>query len=785
MRPESLQFAAPRARTLAIVILLGVFPVLRAETFTNPPFLPTGTNPGVVLQADFNGDGKPDLFYMNMYGAASFDVLLGNGDGTFGTPLNTVLPAGFTQFLAVADVNHDGKPDLIFGAAPVVLYGPQQPAQIGVMLGNGDGTFQPAIVTSLPTNTSGMHMTGATGDFNGDGALDLIIAGTQGSGIYVLLGNNTGSFTAATVSQQVYASSVFVGDFNGDSREDFLVSTGAGVAVFLGNGDGTFQPPVASVLVYGSGSLLLADMDGDGHPDLLALGATSGLSIYHGNPDGSFNSNPSGGTSDSGTIEQLVGVADFNGDGILDVVGAGSNGVIMLLGKGNLAYALPAPYAAGPSPPSVAMGDFNLDGHEDFAVCAPGGIALLFGNADGSLQSAPTFDLGTGAGEAVVADFNGDGKTDIAVNTGTTTPLVMFGQGGGKFLYNKASSPNTNGGFTQMLAGDFNGDGKLDLLLADANFLTDSVLYGTGAGTFRASNLAGLAPGGLSPAGVADLNHDGLSDIVVQNEVLLGQKNNTFSTETLAESVTLEPVFDDFNRDGKLDMVTMGDNGLQVMLGNGDGTFQAGHTLPTQVQGSTYAYYPVVLATGDFDGDGKLDIAVLVSAPQVAEVFYGNGDGTFDGPSVLPLSLAYLQMASADVNGDGLPDLVFSDGNIISIIHNDGQRYFGPEVHYLAGTVGSFVVQDVNGDGLPDIVVSNGVYATSLVILLNQAGGLPVTGTLSVSPEPSSLGQPFTITLKLQALRLHCRLAHRSRDFLRRLWGIRHGCAEQRIGILH
>jgi hypothetical protein len=155
MRPESLQFAARRARTLAIVILLGVFPVLRAETFTNPRFLPTGTTPGVVVQADFNGDGKPDLFYMNMYGAASFDVLLGNGDGTFGAALNTVLPAGFTQFLAVADVNHDGKPDLIFGAAPAVLYGPQQPAQIGVMLGNGDGTFQPAIVTSLPQTPRG------------------------------------------------------------------------------------------------------------------------------------------------------------------------------------------------------------------------------------------------------------------------------------------------------------------------------------------------------------------------------------------------------------------------------------------------------------------------------------------------------------------------------------------------------------------------------------------------------------------------------------------------------
>jgi hypothetical protein len=257
---------------------------------------------------------------------------------------------------------------------------------------------------------------------------------------------------------------------------------------------------------------------------------------------------------------------------------------------------------------------------------------------------------------------------------------------------------------------------------------------------------------------VADLNHDGISDIAETNyealDILLGQSNKTFAISSLSMPGigTSPPAFGDFNNDGKLDMVVGEITSMQIMLGNGDGTFQTGRTLQTEIVGYDNLNEPKVMVTGDFDGDGNTDIIALISYPAVIEIWYGNGDGTFQDPVLLQLSRGYSQMASADVNGDGRPDLVFSDGNIIAVIHNTGHRSFGPEVQYLAGTVGSFVVQDVNGDGLPDIVVANGEYATSVSVLLNQPGGSPISGTLTVSPEPSAVGQPYTISLSVQAV---------------------------------
>ena len=735
------------ARVLLLIALFGPLPPLTGETFTNPPLIQTGSNPSAVFQGDFNGDGKPDLIYAD----TALHVLLGNGDGTFHQGQNIPLPSPFASVLAVADVNLDGKLDLILGVS-----GPQP--EIVVMLGNGDGTFQSAIATPLPLlgpNWSDLAGCGVA-DFNGDGAPDLVVTDGANDWFYILLGNNTGSFTVKQEGQQFTdPSTVFTGDFNGDGHQDFIVfdRLSADVTVFLGNGDSTFQP---GVRYQGPGqiwSVLITDMDGDGHPDLVVTGVGNALYIYHGNADGTFAT-----TSEAGPINfgsSVFAVADFNGDGILDIAGIGGSGITILLGMGNLTYAPPASYGAGPSTTQAAMADFNLDGHADFAVPAPEGIALLFGNSDGSLQTFPTYYVGAPALSLAVADFNGDGIRDIAVNVGTLEPLIMLGQGGAKFSYTPATPPTTLNGTSQLLTGDFNGDGKADLLFAAGNNVPDTVLYGNGDGTFSAVSLTGYTTSTLGVAGVADVNHDGLTDIVTTNDVLLGQRNDTFTTVTLPSGISVGlavPAFGDFNNDGKLDMVLGGTTTMQILLGNGDGTFQVGRVLQTEINGGESLNMPVAMVTGDFDGDGNTDIVALMSSPSALEIWYGNGDGTFNGPVVLQPSRLYTQMAVADVNGDGKPDLILSDGNIIAVIHNNGNRSFGPEVHYLAGSVGSFVVQDVNGDGKPDIIVANGEYATSVVTLLNKAGGSPIAGTLSISPEPSPLGQPYTITLVVQAL---------------------------------
>jgi hypothetical protein len=729
---------------------------LAAETFKNPPLVITGSTPATLSQGDFNGDGIPDLAYID---GSGLHILLANGDGTFQRGQTITLPSGMGGAITVADVNGDGKPDLLFGGL-----NPQ--AQIGVLLGNGNGTFGSVIVTTLPLNLPLYASIGfrfGVADFNGDGAADVIASDSQNTQIYVLLGNNTGSFTLGSVIYNgSYPADVWTGDFNGDGHEDFLVHGGLGadVTVYLGNGDGTFQTGV----VYGTGggannaisSVVLADMDGDGHVDMVVGTNANTVAILHGNADGTFATTSEGGATLSSFVTVLA-VADYNSDGILDIAVVDDSGLSILLGTGNLRYAAPVPYSLGTSASSSALADFNGDGHLDFALAAPGGIVLLLGNANGTFQSFDVYDLGQAVLSITSADFKGNHIQDIAVAEGGSGPGILIGKGDGTFTL-EANTAVTGGTGTIALSGDFNGDGKADLYFTGNNS-SGLVLFGNGDGTFGPPvDLTQFQQVGFVAAGVGDFNNDGRSDLVSLNylsfDVLLGQSNETFKllTTTLDSlQSSIAPAIGDFNKDGRLDMITAGITTMQVLLGNGDGTFTVGRNINTQIPGSDSLCGPVAFATADLDGDGNLDVVAPISCANVAEIFYGNGDGTFQDPVVLPLEQGYGQVLIADLNGDHLPDLIFSNQSIIAIIHNAGNRAYSAETHYLAGTVGNIVVQDLNGDGFPDLVVASS--GTTVAVLLNQPTGNLTTGVLTITPEPSTYTKPFSISLNLAPLK--------------------------------
>lgn len=319
------------------------------------------TGPMAVVTADFNGDGKLDLATANLWDGTDpineVSVLLGKGDGTFQAPQGYG-GAEFSDSIAVGDFNGDGKLDLVTGA------GGEYDGGIDVLLGNGDGNFQPFnTFYTRDETTQGV----AVADFNGDGKLDVAVTGNSGfangGDVMVMLGRGDGTFAPRSYHDGhglPGASSVATGDFNRDGKMDLAWATTGAVGVLWGNGDGTFAA-AAQYFATDADSLSVnvADLNGDGKPDLVTENNYSdSASVLLGNGDGTFQAAriyAGGGAA----------VGDFNGDGSLDL----AVGTSLLPGSGNDDETFgPAAIGFSAFAAPVAVGDFNGDGRWDMAV---------------------------------------------------------------------------------------------------------------------------------------------------------------------------------------------------------------------------------------------------------------------------------------------------------------------------------------------------------------------------------------------------------------------------------
>ena len=326
----------------------------------------------------------------------------------------------------------------------------------------------------------------ATGDFNGDGEVDLVITADDTPHLRILLGNGDGTFQAAlTPPIEEVAGAIAVADLNDDGRQDLVVSLLSNsnvLAIRLGNGDGTFQSAPDMTTDAAPGHVCVGDFNGDDAQDLAVSTFFNGagtLSIYLGSGDGTFSR---GQELPDGTPFALT-PGDFNGDGRQDLAAIdfipGHNRVVILLGHGDGTFE-PVAQASevAPSSSSLTLGDFNGDGRLDVATADPNNdvVSVLIGTGDGTFEAARTFAAGVPPDQfhlvqptsIAVGDFNGDGHQDLA--TGNRRPndpptdgsaSVLLGRGDGTFE-TAQEFPAAEG--TQVLVvADFNNDSRLDL----------------------------------------------------------------------------------------------------------------------------------------------------------------------------------------------------------------------------------------------------------------------------------------------------------------------------------
>ena len=664
--------------------------------------------------------GSQLLAWVNVNSTTLFTAVR-SADGT-ALKNSTQYPVGpNSQNVIAADFNGDGAYDLAvsdFGSLSDNSGG-----NVRIFLGKGDGTFTPGAVISTVVTPAAMH----SGDFNGDGKMDLAVGEITGNAIDVLLGNGDGSFqTPIKLSIADIPNSIVVDDFNKDGKLDLAVANYDGmVSVFLGTGTGAFKAEAKYASGEGHATFIAsADLNGDGNSDLIVANPdANAVAFLFGSGDGTFQAPY---LFSSGAEAPDFGIA-LGPDGavITSPDYLAGNVVATPVNAAGVPVA-PRLYILNNSPAGIAAADLNGDKYPDI-VAASGPISVLLRDPAGAFKPPVNYNLQSGAQAvaAAVGDMNGDGRNDVVTSSAVTTQSgaftgaidVVLGNGDGTLgrqnSYPMGGLPGgpVGVGSSGIVLGDFNGDKKIDVA---AGFQSSPFAAKSGG----ISVLLGNGDGTLRPA--------------------VTYAGGSASVYSLAAA--------DFNGDGKLDLAAGGgtdslDGGvLMILLGNGDGSFQSAKTLTV----GSPAGVPSAIAAGDINGDGKPDIVAAVSnagSQASVVVLLGNGDGTFRQLAPVPTRVAGAAIALIDLNGDGHPDIVVGDccgfSESVYLIGKGDGTFQAPQYFASGSSARAFAVTSWNNDGVPGLAIA---LKTGAVMPLSVISAPKTTGGSAVAQVTSAAG---------------------------------------------
>ncbi|HXH65694.1 MAG TPA: FG-GAP-like repeat-containing protein [Candidatus Limnocylindrales bacterium] len=422
----------------------------------------------------------------------------------------------------------------------------------------------------------------------------------------------------------------------------------------------------------------------------------------------------------------------------------------------------------------VVLNRFTVSLTLGFVLLISGTVAFNI-NRKSSFRAASGSPVVTGVGDAPVSvtmgDFNKDGILDLAIANSTDNSVsILLGKGDGTFAPSAGSAISTGGNLTTGVAvGDFNNDGKLDMVATDlpgglSGGLGDifgspggniSVFLGNGDGTFgghKDTDGGGDFPGAVA---VGDFNGDGKLDVVITNfanqdiSVQLGHGDGSFS-QAINSPIHIghrpaAVVVGDFNLDGKQDIAVANaeDNDVVILMGKGDGSFAAASNSPI-----TVGRRPVALAIADFNGDGKPDLAVANLLSSNVQIFAGDGAGAFQLIKELPTGRYPCSLAVGDFDSDGKADLAVVNqlSEMVSVFLGDGAGSFSRSRNFpLEGHPQSIVAGDFNKDGQLDLAIGN-VATKSVSVLLNNTDITPPVLTMPVLSDSYLLNSSVTFS---------------------------------------